>query len=179
MALSLARSRTAARSATATPGARHIRTTLLAPVRATAKDEQGGSLLGMLDAVGAALTRALFSPPSRDNASFGSGGLSAGFSGRLPARHGAARRPFADNGAMFVAASKGGGAAAASMSISLDEEEDEEMEQQHVDYLGGALGRVFGGQAGMRGGEPPSTGAGWTSEGAHRRSRRPGTGGGF
>jgi hypothetical protein len=186
MALSLTRPSSLA-SRRATPST-HRRNLLAAPPRATNNNNNSsdGGLVGMFDAVGAALTRALFSPPSADNANVSAG--SNGFSGRLPARHGAARRPFAGDAGVFKQSNKtvaknnntittSGGAAAASMASA---DEDATHGSGLSDYLGGALGRVFGGQAGMMDDDDaPTTGSGWTGEGAHRRHRRPGTGGGF
>jgi hypothetical protein len=165
---------TASRPSALAPATRRL---LAPPVRA-AKPQGGGGLSGQLDAAAEALTRVIFSPTSRDNAAVSAGAV--GFAGRLPARHGAARRPFAGDAGVYsnsnkrVEAASGGpvGSAAASMS-SADEE----------DAWGGmgGLERVFGGQAGQSVGKrgAPTTGAGWAGEGAHRRQRRPGTGGGF
>lgn len=134
----------------------------------------------MMDAVGAALTRVLFSPTSRDNANVSAG--SSGFTGRLPARarHGAARRPFGGDAGVFRQSSVVAGASAAASMSSVDDEDEHGGGGGVGDYLSGGLGRVFAGQAGMDGGSgAPTTGAGWAGEGAHRRTRRPGTGGGF
>jgi hypothetical protein len=157
---------------------------LLSPARA-----QPNNLSSMMDSVGAALTRVVFSPPSRDNAAVGTG--AGGFPGKLPARHGAARRPFASAGPMQSNKNRMPPAASsmspmASMS-SLEEEEEEGRGGgggggDAMSYLGGALGRVFGGQVGAGDrGAPPTTGAiGWPGEAVSRgRQRRRGIGGGF
>jgi hypothetical protein len=163
------------------------RAAVLAPPRASPSGDGNNTntLSSMMQSVGAALVRNVFSPPSRDNADVGGGG-GGGFSGKLPARHGAARRPFASAGPMGKVAPAA--SPTASMS-SIEEEEDDDGGGGGAGgggpakYLSGALGRVFGGQAGMGDPDmPPTTGAiGWPGEAASRRhsQRRRGIGGGF